>query len=82
MPAAQAVSPSDLFVVLDQAFRRRSRGCKACDFSLPYRLPNSESWAVDPSRSCSYFCRLVLEDLVDEFRPYYRLTAPAGFRTH
>ena len=79
---AQTVAPSDLFVVLEQAFRRRSRGCRKCNFSLPYSIPDSNTWSVDPSESCSYFCRLVLEDLVDEYRGSYRLNSPRGFRTH
>ena len=82
MTAQQAVTPSDLFVVLERAFRRRSRGCKACDFSIPYPMPDANTWGVDPGESCSHFCRLILEDLVDEFRGAYRLTSPSGFRTH
>ena len=82
MTATQSMTPSDLFVVLEQAFRRRSRGCTACDFSLPYPVPNSNTWAVDPANSCSDFCRLVLEDLVDEYRGAYSLMTPAGFRAH
>ena len=82
MIAQQAVTPSDLFVVLDRAFRRRSRGCRTCDFSLPYPSPDPESWAVDAGESCSYFCRVLLEDLVEEYRGAYRLTAPSGFRAH
>ena len=82
MTSTQSMTPSDLFVVLEQAFRRRSRGCRACDFSLPYHVPNSNTWSVDPSKSCSDFCRLVLADLVDEYRGAYSLTAPGGFRSH
>ena len=80
--AQQEVTPSDLFVFLDRAFRKRSRNCRTCDFSLPYPLPHSHKWAVDAGASCSYFCRLILEDLVDEFQPAYRLTTPGGFRSH
>jgi len=79
---AQTVTPSDLFVVLERAFRRRSRGCRKCNFSLPFSIPDSNTWSVDPSESCSHFCRLVLEDLVHEFRGAYRLTSPGGFRAH
>ena len=82
MIAPQALNPSDLFVVLDRAFRRRSRGCRACGFSLPYPLPNSDSWSVDAGESCSEFCRLVLENLVEEYQGAYRLTTPSRFRPH
>ena len=82
MHAQREVNPSDLFVYLDRAFRRRSRGCRACDFSLPYPLPDASGWTVDPARSCSSVCRLILEDLVDEYRAAYRLTAPSAFRAH
>jgi hypothetical protein len=82
MPAPQVVTPSDLFVVLERAFRRRTRQCSKCAFSLPYRLPGSNAWAVDAAQSCSSFCRLVLEDLIDEFQGAYRLNAPSRFRTH
>ena len=81
-PEPQPISPADLFVVLDRAFRRRSRGCRRCNFSLTYGLPDSNAWSVDPAETCSTFCRMVLEDLVSEYRAGYRLTAPSAFRAH
>ena len=36
-------------MVLDRAFRRRSRGCRRCNFSLPYGLPDSNAWSIDPA---------------------------------
>ena len=82
MPALQSTTPSDLFVILERAFRRRSRGCKACEFSLPYALPGADTWSVEPAKSCSSVCRQILEDLVDEYRGSYCLTPPSGFRAH
>ena len=78
----KSISASDLYVVLERAFRRRSRGCTQCNFSLPYRLPDSNGWSVEPTETCSNFCRMLLEDLVSEYRPGYRLTAPSAFRAH
>ena len=76
MPAV-ALAAHDLFAVLDRAFRQRSRQCTACTFSLPFRVsPKTASdanWTIIPSRSCSEWCRLVLEDLVARHQESYRL---------
>jgi hypothetical protein len=84
MTQVHEVTPTDLFVVLDRAFRRRSRGCRKCDFSLPFSLPDSNTWTVEPTASCSDFCRLLLNDIVDEYRGAYRLSPvrEQRFRTH
>ena len=82
MHAQQVVTPSDLFVLLEQAFRRRTRRCTRCAFSLPYPLPGLNGWAVDAGESCSSICRLVLEDLIEEYQGAYRLSAPGRFRSH
>ena len=68
-----ALGASDLFVLLEKAFRRR-RDCRDCFFTLPYRTYGGEgTWSVIPSASCSEGCRLALEQLVAEHQGIYRL---------
>ena len=68
---------SDLFVLLERAFRRRSRECRGCGFSLPFRMPaqRGPNWSVIPSQTCSPECKLILDDLVNEFQSSYRLAS-------
>ena len=66
----------DLFVLLERTFRRRSRNCRGCGFSLPFRLDDapSSNWSVIPdSQTCSPKCEAILEDVVAEFQEAYRL---------
>ena len=71
-----AVDQSDLFVLLERDFRRRTRACARCTFSLPFRLAGDcphGSWTVVPAETCSDFCGAVLEDVVWKFQRVYRL---------
>jgi len=67
---------TDLFVLLERAFHRRSRGCRGCLFSLPFRVSagGGARWSVVASQSCSTNCRAILEDLLEEFQTCYRLS--------
>ena len=72
-----SLGASDLFVVLEKAYRRKARNCDACNFSLPFRTdPNSAfegNWSVIPSSGCCGACQLILEDLIAEHQLSYRL---------
>ena len=74
---ATALGAADLFVVLEKAYRRRTRNCDACNFSLPFRTDaRSEyeaNWSVIPSSGCCGTCQLILEDLIAEHQVSYRL---------
>ena len=74
----QAMRAADLFVVLDKAYRRRTRRCGRCGFSLPYPVFRDDdaatgAWAVMPSESCTHDCVEILEELVGRFQKDYRL---------
>jgi hypothetical protein len=75
----ESLPASDLFVVLDRAFRRRTRECARCVFTLPYRVAQSRTgganWSI-VSTDCSETCRLILEDLVAQFQRAYHLAEP------
>ena len=77
-PQSQAMRAADLFVILDKAYRRRTRRCGKCGFSIPFAVFRDEddeqgAWAVDPSEECTPECRGELEDLVARFQKRYRL---------
>ena len=77
MATRTQLNASDLFVVLEKAFRRRSRDCGGCTFSMPYThshpgLPH-EDWSVLLTNSCSPHCRAILEEIVARYRRQYEL---------
>ena len=72
----KTLNAEDLFVLLERAFRRRTRGCDACKFTLPFRTDaraSGDAWSIVPSADCSSTCQLILEDLVAEHQQAYRL---------
>ena len=77
MSALTSLAPSDLFVLLERAYRRRARDCEACAFSLPFRTDSAEAthsnWSIIPSSGCCGLCRHILEDVVAEYQGTYRL---------
>jgi hypothetical protein len=79
LPIKRTLPATDLFVVLDRAFRRRARECAGCSFTLPYRLPKCRvgeaDWSVAASAACSDKCKLILEELVAQHQGTYRLPA-------
>jgi len=80
MNAAHApMRASDLFVMLERAFRRRSKNCHACTFSLPFSTGLFGGWTVNTSEACSAKCRMILEELVSEFQQAYRLSDTGSF---
>jgi len=74
-----ALPASDLFVLLDRAFRRKARECSQCAFTLPFHLPKRSgsraNWSVVAGAACSERCRLILEELVAEHQSAYELAA-------
>lgn len=70
---------SDLFVLLERSFRRRSKNCKECTFSLPFSTGMFGSWTVNTSESCSQKCRMIVEELVTEYQDAYRLSDTGSF---
>lgn len=75
----RSLPASDLFVVLEKAYRRKARNCDACNFSLPFRTASDgaydANWSVIPSSSCCGTCRDILEDLIAEHQAAYRLAS-------
>lgn len=73
-----ALNPSDLFVVLEKAFRRRARDCCGCTFSIPYSHASAGGdgdWSVLLTNNCSPRCRAILEEIVARYRDEYALNA-------
>jgi hypothetical protein len=70
------LNPSDLFVVLEKAFRRRAPDCRGCTFTIPYAQPAAGSdseWTVLLTHHCSEKCRAILEEILARARSEYRL---------
>ena len=67
---------ADLYVLLDRAFRRETRSCPRCTFSLPFRTDGAcrhgANWSVLPT-SCSPMCESILEDVLARLQRSYRL---------
>ena len=72
------MNASDLFVVLEKAFRRRAPDCCGCTFTIPYAYrsrDNREDWSVLLTANCSPKCRGILEEIVSRARREYALAA-------
>ena len=74
--SATLLDPADLYVVLERAFRRETRSCPRCSFSLPFRTDDGcahgANWSVLPA-NCSPLCESILEDVVTKLQRNYRL---------
>lgn len=73
MKQRNPLKAADLYVMLERAFRRETRNCVDCSFSLPYAVASAGDWSVIPANTCSDACRMVLDDLVGRYRAMYRL---------
>lgn len=86
MAIPKSLQATDLFVLLEKEYRRRTRRCGKCGFSLPYRVFAADeraakgAWSVIPAQSCTHGCRAILEELVSSFQKSYRLSDTGGFR--
>ena len=72
------IYPADLYVLLEREFKRRKpTECEACYIQLPYRVDrldtNLANWELLIPPACPYGCRVVIEDLVQEFGNLYDL---------
>lgn len=72
------IYPADLYVLLEREFKRRKPGeCEACYIQLPYRVDrldaNAANWELLIPPACPFGCRVVIEDLVQEFGTLYDL---------
>ena len=79
MASRTQMNASDLFVVLEKAFRRRAPDCCGCTFTIPYpqqyRGAPQNDWSVLLTENCSPRCRAVLEDILARARREYQLEA-------
>jgi hypothetical protein len=77
METRTQLNSSDLFVVLEKAFRRRAPDCAGCTFTIPYAQANNgyagDDWSVLLTESCSARCRAILEEIVARARSEYAL---------
>jgi len=79
MATRTQLNSTDLFVVLEKAFRRRARECCSCTFSMPYLQRDDRDadrdWSVTLTNNCSPHCLAILEDIVNQYRREYALAA-------
>jgi len=78
MATRTQVNSSDLFVLLEKAFRRRSPECCGCTFSMPWAEQHrhddhGENWTVTLTNNCSPRCLAILEEIVSKYRREYDL---------
>jgi hypothetical protein len=66
---------SDLYVVLEKAFRRRAPACAGCTFTPPFASARSREndWSILLTRNCSPECRGILEEIVARAKREYEL---------
>ena len=72
------IYPADLYVLLEREFKRRKPNeCAACYIQLPYRVdrrdPATANWELIVPPECPHGCRVVIEDLMQEFANAYDL---------
>ena len=71
---------ADLYVLLSREFQRRKpNDCAACYVQLPYRVdridPTAPNWEVLIPPDCPHGCRVVMEDLVQQYGTVYDLAS-------
>ena len=72
------IHAADLYVLLEKEFKRRKPGeCSQCYVQLPYRVDRADgqasNWELVVPTECPYNCRVVIEDLVQEYGARYDL---------
>jgi hypothetical protein len=72
------IYPADLYVLLEREFKRRKGAeCTACYIQLPYRVdrldPAAPNWELVLPAACPHGCRMVIEDLMQEYGARYEL---------
>jgi hypothetical protein len=78
MNARTALTPADLFVLVDREFqRRRPRECTTCFVQLPYRVDsieeNGANWELVVPAECPHGCCEIVEEIVNELKTRYDL---------
>ena len=76
------IAAADLYVMLQREFRRRQiPDCPACYVQLPFRVDrpdgNAPNWEVIVPSSCTYNCREVMDEVIEDFARRYDLLAEA-----
>jgi len=76
------IAAADLYVMLQREFRRRQiPDCPACYVQLPFRVDrpdgNTANWEVIVPASCTYNCREVMSEVIEDFSRRYDLLAEA-----
>ena len=76
------IAAADLYVLLQREFRRRQiSDCSACYVQLPFRVDRSDAntanWEVIVPSSCTYNCREVMSEVIEDFSHRYDLLVVA-----
>lgn len=74
---------ADLYVLLQREFRRRQvPDCDTCYVQLPFLVdrvePNAANWEMIIPASCSFGCREIMDEVVEELSRRYELLPQAG----
>ena len=73
-----SITAADLYVLLQREFRRRQvPACSSCYVQLPFRVdrahPDSANWEVIVPTACTYGCRELMDDVIEQFASRYDL---------
>jgi hypothetical protein len=76
------IQAADLYVLLQREFRRRQvPDCSTCYVQLPFRVdrpePNAANWEVLIPAACTFGCREVMDEVIEEFSGRYELLPEA-----
>jgi len=76
------IAAADLYVMLQREFRRRQvPHCSACYVQLPFRVDRPDgdtaNWEVIVPSSCTYNCREVMNEVIEDFSHRYDLLVEA-----
>jgi hypothetical protein len=83
MTKRTAITPGELYVLLDREFQRRKpASCDRCYVQLPFRVDKADegapNWEVVVPPRCEHGCSELIEELVADFQSRYELTPSAG----
>ena len=73
-----SITAADLYVLLQREFRRRQvPACSSCYVQLPFRVdrptPDAPNWEVIVPTACTYGCRELMDDVIEQFSGRYDL---------
>ena len=80
MKTRTPIQAADLYVMLQREFRRRQLPeCTSCYVQLPFRVDragtDAPNWEVIFPAECSYGCRVVMDEVIEDFSQRYELLA-------